>query len=397
MSKQMEQSSSANTQEAFLVHSDPIVNLHFRVYHQVIKHGPYHGLLVPILYVCLVLAVLLGLLWKMAAEDVDEILEEQFKHLGVDASTVPSNLKLKIDMLGAVLEERQAAQSAPESSKTGEARQRLKLDATALREMSSKIKEKEKEIMAKQMAEEDDEDIDLAAWMATRTTNEERRADIDERSARFWALDEEAKDFPKQIQNHKKWLEESEAALAETVAEAKEFHPQRGLHQRGIRAQKRLVAEMSAPLRALYAEHAVQHPATTTASPSNIVRNELISHTTSHPLHSTIAKSTTLYTTPKPNRPHLSPEVDHATSLYLRAGAHLRWMMRYEPSLYARHDRLEHAMSERSKQLRQKRVEWDDQRVKIYGCMLVLEAMEKAAGFKTGQATKARARMEEMG
>lgn len=87
MSKQMEQSSSANTQEAFLVHSDPIVNLHFRVYHQVIKHGPYHGLLVPILYVCLVLAVLLGLLWKMAAEDVDEILEEQFKHLGVDAST----------------------------------------------------------------------------------------------------------------------------------------------------------------------------------------------------------------------------------------------------------------------------------------------------------------------
>ncbi|KAL9576695.1 MAG: hypothetical protein Q9212_006886, partial [Teloschistes hypoglaucus] len=372
MSKGIEQSSSANTQGAHLVHSDPIVNLHFWIYHQAIKHGPYPRLLIPIFYEGPVLPVLPGLL-KMAAEDINEILDEQFKYLGVDASTVPKNLKLKIDMLSAVLEERQAAVlSAPESSKTGEARQPLGLDAAALKEMSLAIKEKADEISGKTKAAEagtklrgyEEEDIDLAAWMASRTTREERRADIDERFARFWALADETKGYPEQITNCKTGYQESKAALAKTVAEIQEFGPQRGVHQRGIRNQKRLVAEMSAPLRALYAEHAVQHPASTTepTDPATIARNALISRTTSHPLHSTIAQTTTLYTTPKPDHSSSDDELIHATTLYLRAGALLRYMVRYEPTLWARYRHLREATRERGRHLREKIVAWDDQR-----------------------------------
>ncbi|KAI4194994.1 MAG: hypothetical protein LQ350_007450 [Teloschistes chrysophthalmus] len=53
------------------------------------------------------------------------------------------------------------------------------------------------------------------------------------------------------IQNRKKWCKVSEAALAQTFAEIEEFQPQRGLHQRGIRTQKRLIVEISAPLRSV--------------------------------------------------------------------------------------------------------------------------------------------------
>ncbi|KAL9578876.1 MAG: hypothetical protein Q9203_006934, partial [Teloschistes exilis] len=402
MSKEMEQSSSANTQEGPL---DPIVNLHFWTYLQVIKHGPFPRLLIPIFYEGPFLPVLPGAT-NMASKDINEILDEQFKYLGVDPSTVPQqSLKLKIDMLGAVLEEHQATLSEPESSKTGEARQRLELDATALNEMTLAIRGKAKEVMIKKKAEEarkkaeeaaagpsntdqtepesiareeEDEEIDVEAWMATRTTDEERRADIEERFKRFWELADETKKFPKKLENRKKWWDESKAALAQTLAQIKEFEPQRSVHQRGIRNQERLIADVSASLRALYAEHTVQHPATT--NPATATRDALISRTTSDPVRGTILRSTTVFTTAKPGHACFWPEIQHQTSLFLREGQHLRWQLRNEHNLHARHARLQHATKERARRLREKVVEWDKQRARLYGALLEIEAMEAVAG-----------------
>ncbi|KAL9583505.1 MAG: hypothetical protein Q9212_002663 [Teloschistes hypoglaucus] len=56
---------------------------------------------------------------------------------------------------------------------------------------------------------------------------------------------------------------EDEAWHPQPEDEIKELEPQRILYQHGIRNQKRLIAEMSATLRALYAEHAIQHPDST--------------------------------------------------------------------------------------------------------------------------------------
>ncbi|KAI4238561.1 MAG: hypothetical protein LQ352_007861, partial [Teloschistes flavicans] len=229
-------------------------------------------------------------------------------------------------------------------------------------------------------------DVDIEAWMTSRT-KAERRADIEERYARFWELVEVTREFPATIADFKKQHdgrhERLKAELATTMAEMDAFRPQIAAHRRGIRTQRRLIAALSGPLRALYAEHADQRPM------SAAQRAAAAKRTATKSVQTAIAKATTLPTSPKPGHEPFWAEIEYRTSEYLQAGAQLRWQLRYERNLSGRFERELAGVNERGNGLGELVKQWDGHREELARQLQQVSEMELAEGV-AGSATVAK-------
>ncbi|KAL8685294.1 MAG: hypothetical protein Q9218_007856, partial [Villophora microphyllina] len=437
-------------QESFLDDIDTCLGTIFEhqadIYDHLCKVCP--ELLIPIFYPGPFFAPISGFT-MIEKEEMEQIMDEQFKDLGIPLYKVPKDKDAKLKMFASIMEAHKAMQEAPESSKDGGSRKAidvkaamkkltLAIESKAAEKMAEAAKKTSKDAAGSKKGVEFNDGDDLATsfkkidkltelggargilipkWseedaagaskkVAGLRNNEQVTADdsgeeID--SAEFFNkllmmpdITHWTPDLAKLAMQYDKFrvmVEESmtRSQKAEKVgrgygawlekfkekrAEQEEFKPKKATHEKGIACQKKIIADLSGPLAALYAQHVHQHTEMVEQ------RDASVASFTSRLVSARLLKATTVYSTPKRGHERWWSIVMLRTQEYLQHGSWLAWQIGYEKELERVIEHYRAGTNKRLSAYKNLMEEWDKHRHAMWALAKEVAGQEKKCGVE---------------